>query len=158
MKGLIENVKRFNDDVTFSYDTFTRKVTVQLQNNEELFFGNIGYLLGFSLEEIISNTSTAERQVDLEYGFQDLFIYYDIIQSQYVGDALAPLLRIVPVEGKVGERESKSFLRPQYLPVSRKQFETVKVDIKTDTGESVPFELGSLLLTPHFRQSVPQYF
>ena len=137
MKGLIENVKRFNDDVTFSYDTFTRKVTVQLQNNEELFFGNIGYLLGFSLEEIISNTSTAKRQVDLEYGFQDLFIYYDIIQSQYVGDALAPLLRIVPVEGKVGERESKSFLRPQCLPVSRKQFETVKVDIKTDTGESI---------------------
>ena len=26
MKGLIENVKRFNDDVTFSYDTFTRMV------------------------------------------------------------------------------------------------------------------------------------
>ena len=83
MKGLIENVKRFNDDVTFSYDAFTRKVTVHLQNNVELFFGNIGYLLGFSPEEIISNTSTAERQVDLEYGFHDLFIYCDLIQSQY---------------------------------------------------------------------------
>ncbi|CAH3167609.1 unnamed protein product [Porites evermanni] len=136
MKGLIENVKRFNNDVTFSYDTFTRKVTVHLQNNVELFFGNIGFLLGFSPEEIISNTSTAERQVDLEYGFHDLLIYCDIIQSQYVGDALAPLLRIVPVEGKVGERVSKSFLHPQYLPVSRKQFETVEVDINTDTGES----------------------
>ncbi|CAH3160608.1 unnamed protein product [Porites lobata] len=136
MKELIESVKRFNDDVTFSYDAFTRKVTVHLQNNVELFFGNIGYLLGFSPEEIISNTSTAERQVDLEYGFHDLFIYCDLIQSQYVGDALVPLLRIVPVEGKVGERVSKSFLRPQYLPVSRKQFETFEVNIKTDTGES----------------------
>ncbi|CAH3170472.1 unnamed protein product [Porites lobata] len=103
MKELIENVKRFNDDVTFSYDAFTRKVTVHLQNNVELFFGNIGYLLGFSPDEIISNTSTAERQVDLEYGFHDLFIYCGLIQSQYVGDALVPLLRIVPVEGKVGE-------------------------------------------------------
>ena len=46
MKELIENVKRFNDDLTFSYDAFTRKVTVHLQNNVELFFGNIGYLLG----------------------------------------------------------------------------------------------------------------
>ena len=158
MKELIENVKRFNDDVTFSYDAFTRKVTVHLQNNVELFFGNIGYLLGFSPDEIISNTSTAERQVDLEYGFHDLFIYCDLIQSQYVGDALVPLLRIVPVEGKVGERVSKSFLRPQYLPVSRKQFETVEVNIKTDTGESVPFEFGRVLLTLHFRQSQPQYF
>ena len=150
MEGPIENVKRFNDDVTFSYDTFTRKVTVHLQNNVELFFGNIGYLLGFSPEEIISNTSTAERQVDLEYGFHDLFIYCDLIQSQYVGDALVPLLRIVPVEGKVGERVGKSFLRPQYLPVSRKQFETVEVNRKTDTGESVPFEFGRVLLTLHF--------
>ena len=133
-------------------------VKVHLQNNVELFFDNIGYLLGFSLEEIISNTSTAERQVDLEYGFHDLFIYCDLIQSQYVGDALVPLLRIVPVEGKVGERVSKSFLRPQYLPVSRKQFETVEVNIKTDTGESVPFEFGRVLLTLHFRQSAPQYF
>ena len=105
-----------------------------------------------------SNTSTAERQVDLEYGFHDLFIYCDLIQSQYVGDALVPLLRIVPVEGKVGERASKSFLRPQYLPVSRKQFETVEVDMKTDTGESVPSEFGRVLLTLHFRQSAPQYF
>ena len=120
MKGLIENVKRFNNDVTFSYDTFTRKVTIHLQNNVELFFGNIGYLLGFSPEEIISNTSTAERQVDLEYGFHDLFIYCDLIQSQYVGDALVPLPRIVPVEGKVGERVSESFLRPPIFTCQQK--------------------------------------
>ena len=75
MKGLIENVKRFNNDVTFSYDTFTRKVTVHLQNDVELFFGNIGYLLGFSPKEIICNTFTAERLVNLKYGFHVLFIY-----------------------------------------------------------------------------------
>ena len=40
--------------------------------------------------------------MDLEYGFHDLFVYCDLIQSQYVGDALVPLLRIVPVEGEVG--------------------------------------------------------
>ena len=80
---------------------------VHLQKNVELFSDNIGYLLGFSPEEIVSNSSTAERQVDLEYGFPDLFIYCDLIQSQYVGDALVPFLRIAPVEGKVGERVSK---------------------------------------------------
>ena len=41
--------------------------------------------------------------MDLEYGFHDLFdfVYCDLIQSQYVGDALVPLLQIVPVEGEV---------------------------------------------------------
>ena len=96
--------------------------------------------------------------MDLEYGFHDLFVYCDLIQSKYVGDALVPLLRIVPVEGEVGQRVSKSFLRPQYVPVSRKQFETIEVNIKRDTVESVPFEFGRVLLTLHFRQRHPQYF
>ena len=69
------------------------------------------------------------------------------------GDAPVPLLRIVPVEGEVAQRVSKSFVRPQYVPLSRKQF-----NIKRDTGESVPFEFGRVLLTLHFRQSQPQYF
>ena len=55
-------------------------------------------MLGFSPNTVISRTSTAERAVDLEHGFHDLYVYCDIIQSQYVGDALVPLLRIVPVE------------------------------------------------------------
>ena len=69
------------------------------------------------------------------------------------GDAPVPLLRIVPVEGEVAQRVSKSFVRPQHVPLSRKQF-----NIKRDTGESVPFEFGRVLLTLHFRQSQPQYF
>jgi len=54
MKELVASEKRFNDDVRFSYDTLSRKVTVHLQNNAELFFGDVGYLLGFSPKEVIS--------------------------------------------------------------------------------------------------------
>ena len=128
-------------------------MTLHLQNKVEMYFSDIGQMLGFSPNKVISRTSTAERAVDLEHRFHDLYVYCYIIQSQYVGDALVPLLRIVPVEGKDGERISKSFIRPQYLPVSRRQFETIEVNIKGDTGESVPFELGKVLLTLHFRQS-----
>ena len=102
MKELIAIENCFNNDVTSSYDTSSRKVTAHPQNNVERFFGNIGYMLGFIPEEIIPNTSTAEREVDLDYGFHDLFICCDLIQPQYVGDALVPLLRIAPVEEKTG--------------------------------------------------------
>ena len=149
---------RFKDKVQLSLDTLNRKVTVHLQNKVEVYFYGIGQMLGFSPNKVISMTSTAERAVDLEHGFHDLYVYCDIIQSQYVGDALVPLLRIVPVEGKDGERISKSFIRPQYLPVSRKQFESIEVNIKRDTGETVPFELGKVLLTLHFCQSRPANF
>ena len=149
---------RFKDQVQLSLDTLNRKVTVHLQNKTEVYFYGFGQMLGFSPNKVISSTSTAERAVDLEYGFHDLYVYCDIIQSQYVGDALVPLLRIVPVEGKDGERIRKSFIRPHYLPVSRKQFESIEVNIKRDTGETVPFELGKVLLTLHFRQSRPANF
>jgi len=80
-----------------------------------------------------------EREADLEQGFHDLYVHSHIVQAQFVGDALVPLLRIVLVEGADGQRVSKSFERPHYLPVSRGEFETIEVNIKRDTGESVPF-------------------
>jgi len=64
MKELVDNKKRFNDNVRFSYDTLSRKGTVHLQNNAELFFGDIGYVLRFSPKEVISQTSTAKRDLD----------------------------------------------------------------------------------------------
>ena len=159
MNELVDSEKRFKDDVKFSYDSLSRKVTVNLQNNTEIVLENIGYMLGFqSPTQVISKTTTGEREADLEHGFHDLYIYCDIVKGQYVGDALVPLLRIVPVEGLDGQWISKSFLRPQYVAVSRKQFETIEVNIRRDTGELVPFEFGRVLLTLHFRQSQPPFF
>ena len=53
------------------------------------------YMLGLTPKQIISKTIMGDRQVDLEYGFHDLFGYCHLIQSRYVGDILVPLLRIV---------------------------------------------------------------
>ena len=149
---------RFKDDVKFSYDSLNRKVTIGLQNNAEIALENIGHILGFqSTSQVNSKISRGEREADLEHGFHDLYIYCDIAQAQYVADVLIPLLRIVPVEGVNGQRVNKSFLRPQYIPVDRKAFETIEVNIRRDTEESVPFESGKVLLTLHFRESKPAY-
>ena len=153
MNEVVGQDERFKDDVRFSFDTLNRKVTVYLQNGAEIYFSDIGHMLRFSSNTPISSTSIAEREADLEQRFHDLYVYSDIVQAQLVGDALVPLLRIVPVQGNDGQRVSRSFERPHYLPVSRREFETIEVNIKRDTGESVPFELGKVLLTLHFRQS-----
>lgn len=87
----------------------------------QIVLENVGYMLGFqSTSQVISKTTTAEREADLEYGFHDLYIYCDIAQVQYIGDALVPLLRIIPVEGSDVQRINKSFISPQYIPVDRK--------------------------------------
>ena len=79
---------RFKDEVQLSLDTLNRKVTVHLQNKVEVYFSDIGQMLGFLAKEVISKTYTAEREADLDHGFHDLYVYCDIIQPQYVGDAL----------------------------------------------------------------------
>ena len=48
--------------------------TVHLQNKTEVYFSDIGQMLGFSPNTVISRTSTAERAVDLEHGFHDLYV------------------------------------------------------------------------------------
>ena len=65
MDELVDSEKRFKDDGKFSYDSLSRKVTVQLQNNAEVYFGDIGYTLGFSPEEIISKTSYCRKRSGL---------------------------------------------------------------------------------------------
>ncbi|KAK3738818.1 hypothetical protein QZH41_000397 [Actinostola sp. cb2023] len=92
-----------------------------------------GILLGFGNGTLYSKTTTAEREVDLDHGFHNLYVYCDIVESQCVGNAQVPLLRIVPVEGEDGQRVSKTFMSPQYLPVSRKEFESIEVNIRRDS-------------------------
>ena len=120
MKELVGNEHRYKDDVRFSYDNLSRKVTVYLKNNADVMLNDMAYMLGFSPKQIILKTTTGDKQVDLEYGFHDLFVNCDLIQSHHVGDALVPLLGIVPLEGEVNQRVSKSFVRPQYVPVEQK--------------------------------------
>lgn len=151
------NQSQYKDKVKFSYEKLNRKMSIQLRDNCTVFFSDIGFMLGFNKEELITKTTTAPREVDLDLGFHNLYVYCDIVQSQFVGDSHVPLLRIVPVEGRDGERVSKIYLSPQYLPVSRKQFESIEVNIKRDTGEKVSFEAGRVLLTLHLRRSSPYF-
>ena len=118
MKELVDNEQRYKDDVRFLCDNLSRKVTVYLKNNAEVVLNDMTYMLGFSPKQIILKTTTGDKQVHLEYGFHDLFVNCDLIQSQYVGDALVPLIGTVPVEGEIGQRVSKSFVLPQYVSKS----------------------------------------
>ncbi len=137
-------------NIRLTYDKLSRKVTLKAGPNIKCIFNEIGEMLGFESNKLYTGTVTAPREADLENGFHNLYIYCDVIQAQLVGDSQVPLLRIVPVEGNDGERVTRAFVNPQYLPVSRSEFDTLEVNIKRDTGEKVPFETGRVLVTLHF--------
>ena len=83
-----------------------------------------------------------------------MYVYSDIIDFQYVGDSFAPLLRVVGVDeyvGKHGEYIDQIFTTPHYIPVCRNSIDTIEIDIKDDTGDSIKFEAGKVLVKLHFR-------
>ena len=149
------------DNIKLSFDHLSGKVTVEIKSDAELAFGSdIATVLGFDMVvdgtvdiTLIKKTTISPRVADVNAGIYSLFVYTDIIQAQLVGDTEVCLIRLVPVEGKHGDMVTRTFRNSQYLPISKKQFSTIEVNIKTDTGEKVPFESGKVITTLHFRRS-----
>lgn len=112
-------------------------------------------LVAMSPEDALSYT--ASGVCDLQRGFYSLFIYCDIVDPVVVGDVRAPLLRVVNIAGKEGSTVSRIYQNIQYVPILRKQFDTIEIDIRSDFGQKVAFERGKVIVVLHFRRRKPSY-
>ena len=153
-------------NVKLSYNHITQKVTIYMvQNNAFCVYSlDLQNVLGLTQsiytspenenenERGFTTVIEAESVIDLAQGFYALYVYTSIVESRVVGDSVVPLLSIVPIEGKHGEIVSKSFHNVQYVTVFHKEFTTIEVDIRDDTGRPVPFERGRTTVTFHFRR------
>ena len=75
-----------------------------------------------------------------------LFVYCDVLEHVVVGDVMAPLLRIVDMSRKKSYGRMHQVLNPPvYVPVQKKHFDTIEINIMTDTGDVVPFVHGKRL-------------
>ena len=121
--------------------------------------GNLTRLLGFKSNlantELNPGTYIGSRLIDLHEGFHTLYVYCDLVQPRHVGNVLAPLLRQVAIDHKSLKKNfvtTRVFNPVYFLPLNRNHFETVEIDIRTDLGESVPFETGKVLVTLVFQK------
>lgn len=95
---------------------------------------------------------------DLQAGIHALYVYCDLLQFTHVGDIKAPLLRVVNSGGESGEVITRYYERPRYIPLQKKNFDTIQLIIRDDLGDKIQFESGKVLLTLHFRRTQNQYF
>jgi hypothetical protein len=61
-----------------------------------------------------------------------------------VGDTTARLLRIVEISGQKGEMVHIQYDRPRYVPLQKKEFDSIEIDIRDDSGERIPFDSGKV--------------
>ena len=65
-----------------------------------------------------------------------MFVYYDICAPYIISDVRTPLLRIVPIEIRshnyaFGANLVKYFSFPNYIPLQRTNFRTIKIDMRS---------------------------
>ena len=147
------------DVILSSYDT-SKRVTGKCGKHVIVKLrGDIPRMLGFLNDTTISASDEKGFTLALpEIGNQYFYVYTDITKSQYHGDVVVLILRTVTVKGEHGSYVSKNFERPYYVPLNKKIFDTISINIRDEAGDLVAFEHGKVIITLHFRRSMTQYF
>lgn len=103
---------------------------------------------------VLDTKYVGEREVDLEGGRRSIFVYTDIVLPQVVGNTLAPLLRVLPINQHtpLGTHVYHSFNNLYYFPLSKNFINSVEIRLCDITGDYVPFRSGRVVSTLHFRQ------
>ena len=84
--------------------------------------------------------------------FQNIYINSDLIQTQFVGNVRANVLRVIAPIQKKGEIETFIFNPIFYLPLRITKFNTIEINITSDTGTLVPFDGGVVVVVLHLRR------
>ena len=125
MKQLILAVNKFRkDDVDIRHASIDKRSSnsVYVANNCYLRLeGDVAMTLGFELGVTINNSLVTSPYLSLTTGnVSSVYVYTNVIHSQYVGDLKVPLLRIVVVEGQHGKSVIKHLIESStYLCVDR---------------------------------------
>lgn len=112
--------------------------------------------LGFEPNTNLYDKPIGIRPPNIQLGLpSQFFIYCDIISPQIVGDVLAPLLRVIAMNTlkyTYGTNRMMTFSPPYYLPIMRREFDIIEIDIRSETGEPIPFEFGTSCIKLHFKR------
>lgn len=156
-EAIVLSCNRKDLKVTFKYDEVFRKMTftVRCDDDLEAFFMSeeMRRLFGFAhCGPYRTGEFTAGETFGVNDGSQLLYLYCDIASFTAVGHAKAPLLRVCNTSGKYGDVIRTIFTHPHYVPVARREIESIQININTELGKPTPFTFGKSVVTLHFRR------
>ena len=145
----------YNNVVSIQYSPVRRVIDVNLGAQKDNMIIEITpqlqHMLGLPTNILRHGNTSGKAQIDLD-PIHTLYVYCDIIESRVVGDKMAQLLRVVPVTGEDSKIMSHNYENIHYIPLLRKEFSSIEIDIRDNRGKPVPFESGTLNVTLHFRR------
>jgi hypothetical protein len=154
--------RAFDDlDVKFSCSETLGRFSLTIHLTGAHLFGmseDLQRCMGFGLKTLAfaserqSFGTMADRAFDANRGLNLMYVYYDVASHTVVGDTKTPLLRVCNVTGKHGDVARHTYDQPHYVPVGRREFDTIEVAINNELGKPMPFEYGKSVVILHFRR------
>ena len=124
-----------------------------------LFSPDLAHLLGFEPDVKYRRNIVVAKQLPNMIGHvHSAYVYCDLLEHVTVGDTKAPLLRIVDRPSQKRGNIHRVLNPILYVPLQKKCFDTVEINIMTDTGVPVPFLFGKSFVVLEFRRTVHPYF
>jgi len=149
----------------FSYDSIAGKVKMTYlacapRRVQVEFSQNLARLLGYSAEFRCTNRHSRVSKLvpDLRGRIHSVYVYCDILEHVQVGNTKAPLFRIVNTDVKSIGYIHRVFNPLLYVPLQKKTFNTIEIDMRTDFGTIVPFLSGKSFVVLEFRRVIRPYF
>jgi len=139
------------------------KISLKLHENPNAYIAiefsrDLARMLGLDEYVKYRRNTTAKRSTSLTAGdVTSAYVYCDILEHVAVGDTKAPLLRIVDKPKKTYGNVHQTLNPILYVPLQKKNFDTVEINIMTDTGVPVPFRYGKAFVVLEFRRAIHAY-
>jgi hypothetical protein len=95
---------------------------------------------------------TGPAAFDVNRKMNLMYVYCNVATDSAIGDARAPLLRVCNVSGEHGRIVHIVYDRPHYMPMGRREFDTVKISINNEAGRPMPFKFSKSVVTLHFQR------
>lgn len=152
-------LNNIREKIKFRYDDISKFVSVSIGDKNitsVTLSPKLCLQLGFEPNKNLVEKNIGKCPANLHLGLpSQLFVYSDIVEPQIVGDVMTPLLRIIPLDPSkyiYGANKMHVFSPPHYLFVMRREFDTIDIDIRTSTGQKIPFQFGTVSIKLHFQK------
>ncbi|GFQ64880.1 uncharacterized protein TNCT_141431 [Trichonephila clavata] len=132
-----------------------KKVKIHIPDTSAVTFQDgLKDLLGLKQSTLHGGTHISDYQLELDGGITEIYVYTDIIESHFVGDTIAPLLRIIPVMSTKEDQIVINYQRPLYFPLRQNYIDCIEVELKSSSGDGIIFTSGKSLLVLSFRRRI----
>ncbi|KAI6223801.1 hypothetical protein M3Y99_01425800 [Aphelenchoides fujianensis] len=142
--------------IVFEFDSVYQRIRARFRNprvERVVISAQLAYALGFAAEQTVLDGTLAKYSPALDGGINSILIYSDnLIEPQIIGDRLAPLLRMVTVNGRPGEVVEQIFNPTIFARLRSREVNNIHIQVRTDSGDSVPYEWGTVVVTLCFKR------